>query len=118
MSELQANTVLRKTEAGINGIKQRDPRLNPKLRMSLILVDGTKSVAELLKSLPNPEEVMQMLTQLLDVMLGPDSEVLCLQIERCTSILQLNGKIIEISRIVAAMRSEKKAAEFLLAATS
>ena len=66
MSELQANTVLRKTEAGINGIKQRDPRLSPKLRMSLILVDGTKSVAELLKSLPNPEEVMQMLTQLLD----------------------------------------------------
>lgn len=166
MSELQASTVLRKTEAGINGIKQRDPRLSPKLRMSLILVDGTKSVAELLKSLPNPEEVMQMLTQLLgvgfvsivdapqaapkpaltptqpakakdnepdaadltaamrrathllDVMLGPDSEVLCLQIERCTSSVQLNVKIIEISRIVAAMRSEKKAAEFLLAATS
>lgn len=166
MSELQASTVLRKTEAGINGIKQRDPRLSPKLRMSLIVVDGTKSVAELLKPLPNPEEVMQMLTQLLDAgfvsivdapqaaprpalaptqparakdnetdaaaltaamrratqlldnMLGPDSEVLCLQIERCTSSVQLNIKIIEISRIVAAMRSEKKAAEFLLAATS
>jgi hypothetical protein len=164
MSELQASTVLRKTEAGIDGIKQRDPRLSPKLRMSLILVDGTKSVAELLKSLPNPEEAMQVLTQLLDAgfvsivaapqaapkpapapaqsakdhepdaadlkaavrrathlldaMLGPDAEVLCLQIERCTSSAQLNGKIIEISRIIAAMRSEKKAAEFLLAATS
>lgn len=163
MSELQASTVLRKTEAGIDGIKQRDPRLSPKLRMSLILVDGTKSVAELLKSLPNPEETMQVLAQLLDAgfvsiiaapqaapkpalapaqpanhesdaaalkaamrrathlldaMLGPDAEVLCLQIERCTSSAQLNGKIIEISRIIAAMRSEKKAAEFLLAATS
>lgn len=160
MSELQASIVLRKTEAGVNGIKQRDPRLSPKLRMSLILVDGTKTVAELLKSLPNPDEAMQILTQLLDAgfvsiiaapkpapapaqpakdhesdaaslkaavrrathlldtMLGPDAEVLCLQIERCTSTAQLNGKIIEISRIIAAMRSEKKAAEFLLAATS
>ena len=166
MSELQASTVLRKTEAGINGIKQRDSLLTPKLRMLLIVVDGAKSVAELLKPLPNPEEAGQMLTQLLgagfvsivdapqaaprpalaptqparakdnetdaaaltaamrratqllDNMLGPDSEVLCLQIERCTSSVQLNIKIIEISRIVAAMRSEKKAAEFLLAATS
>lgn len=165
MSELQASTVLRKTEAGINGIKQRDPLLTPKLRMLLIVVDGAKSVAELLKPLPNPEEARQMLAQLLDAgfasivdapkpapqptpaptqaakpkdnepdatltaamrrathlldnLLGPDSESLCLQIERCTSSAQLNTKIIEISRIIAAMRSEKKAAEFLLAATS
>lgn len=53
-------------------------------------------------------------TRLLVDTLGPDAESLCLQIERCTSAAQFNTKISEIARIVGAMRSEKKAAEFLL----
>ena len=148
----------------MNAIKLRDRALTQKSRMLLIVVDGAKSVAELLKPLPNPDEARQLLgdllragfvmaldvpkpapppaasaaphkapaagvddslkpmirraTRLLEDLLGPDAESLCLQIERCTSHSQFNGKIIEISRIVAAMRSEKRGAEFLLAATA
>ena len=162
MTDLDPTAVLRKTESGANAIKQRDRALTPRLRMLLIVVNGSKTVAELLKGMPNPDETRQMLgellsagfvelldlprpaqaaapspskaapgvrdddlkaiarraTRLLDDLLGPDSESLCLQIERCTSAAQLNAKLIEISRIVAAMRSEKKGAEFLLAATA
>lgn len=148
----------------MNAIKLRDRALTPKSRMLLIVVDGAKSVAELLKPLPNPDEARQLLgdllsagfvmaldvpkpapapaasaaphkapaaavddslkpmirraTRLLEDLLGPEAESLCMQIERCTSQSQFNGKIIEISRIVAATRSEKKGAEFLLAATA
>ena len=56
-------------------------------------------------------------TRLLEDLLGPSSVDLCLQLERCTSDAQLKTKVAELSRIVAAMRSERKAAEFLLAAT-
>ena len=56
-------------------------------------------------------------TRLLEDLLGPSSVDLCLQLERCTSHAQLKTKVAELSRIVAAMRSERKAAEFLLAAT-
>ncbi len=164
MTDLAPNSVLRKTEAGMNAIKLRDRALTPKSRMLLIVVDGAKSIAELLKPLPNPDEARQLLgdllsagfvealelpkpapapvpaavplkaapagaddtlkpmirraSRLLEDLLGPDAESLCLQIERCTSQTQFTSKIIEISRIVATMRSEKKGAEFLLAATS
>ncbi|MDP2370145.1 hypothetical protein [Rhodoferax sp.] len=160
MTDLDPNSVLRKTEVGVNAIKLRDRALTPKSRMLLIVVDGGKSVAELIKPMPNPDEARQILgelltagfvqaldlpkpapapaplktapvgpddtlkpmirraTRLLEDTLGPDAESLCLQIERCTSHAQLTAKIIEISRIVAAMRSEKKGAEFLLAATA
>lgn len=162
MTDLDLNSVLRKTEAGVNAIKLRDRALTPKSRMLLIVVDGGKSVAELIKPMPNPDEARQLLgelltagfvvaldlpkpapaptpaplkavpsgsvdtlkpmirraVRLLEDLLGPDAEVLCLQIERCTSQAQFNAKIIEISRVVAAMRSEKKGAEYLLAATA
>lgn len=160
MTDLDLNSVLRKTEAGVNAIKLRDRALTPKSRMLLIVVDGGKSVAELIKPMPNPDEARQLLgelltagfvmmldlpkpapapaplkaiptgsddtlkpmirraARLLEDLLGPDAESLCLQIERCTSHAQFNAKIIELSRIVATMRSEKKGAEFLLAATA
>jgi hypothetical protein len=162
MTDLDTHSVLRKTEAGVNAIKLRDRSLTPKARMLLIVVDGHKSVGELTKAMPSPDEARQQLgellsagfvemldlpkpvapaaaspakasaspaaddltpmirraTHLLEDMLGPDSEALCLQIERCTSHAQFTAKIIEISRIVAAMRTEKKGAEFLLAATA
>lgn len=173
MTNLHPSAVLRKTESGLNAMKQRDRALTPRLRMLLIMVNGSKTVAELLKGMPDADEVRPLFgdllsaglvealdgpepapaqapaqtpasvpaatpalaapggmpqgdlktitrraTRLLNDMLGPDSERLCLQIERCTSAEQLNAKIIEISRIVAAMRSEKKGAEFLQAATA
>ncbi len=166
MTDLLATSVLHKTEAGINAIKLRDRALTPKLRMLLIVVDGHKSVSELIKVLPQPDEARAQLgelltagfveivqkatpappppapaatpatqatrvgaedelklkirraTRLLDAMLGPDSETLSLQIERCKTLDQFSAKVIEISRIIGAMRSEKKGADFLLAATA
>ena len=162
MTDVDLNSVLRKTEAGLNAIKLRDRALTPKSRMLLIVVDGVKPVAELLKPLPNPDEARQLLgellsagfvmalelpkpiplpaatplkaapagaddnlklmirraTRLLDTMLGPDSEPLSLQIERCKTIEQFNTKVLEVSRIVGAMRNERRGADFLVAATS
>lgn len=162
MTDLDPNSVLRKTEVGVSAIKLRDRALTPKSRMLLIVVDGQKSVSDLTKAMPSPDEARQQLGELLSAgfvelldlpkpvpatapspiksspagaddelkpmirraarlledLLGPDAETLCLQIERCTSHSQFTAKIIEISRIVAAMRSEKKGAEFLLAATA
>ncbi len=168
MTDLLATSVLHKTEAGINAIKIRDRALTPKLRMLLIVVDGHKSVTELVKALPQPDEARAQLgelltagfvevvqtaapapsppavpravvpaasaarvggedalklkirraTRLLDAMLGPDSETLSLQIERCKTLDQFSAKVVEISRIIGAMRSEKKGADFLLAATA
>ncbi|QTN30168.1 hypothetical protein HZ993_10380 [Rhodoferax sp. AJA081-3] len=163
MIDLDLESVLRKTAAGIDAIKLRDRALTPKMRMLLIMVDGAKTGAELLKSVPNADEARQILaelvgagyaeqiqapkpvapppvaappkpaspaaddtlkvsirraTRLLEELLGPSSVDLCLQLERCTSQAQFTAKVTELSRIVAAMRSERKAAEFLLAATA
>lgn len=162
MIDLDLESVLRKTVAGIDAIKLRDRALTPKLRMLLIMVDGAKTGAELLKSVPNSDEACKLLadlvnggyaeqiqapkavatspaaappkpasppaddslklsirraTRLLEDLLGPSSVDLCLQLERCTNHGQFTAKVTELSRIVAAMRSERKAAEFLLAAT-
>ncbi len=162
MNDLDLESVLRKSATGVDAIKLRDRALTPKLRMLLIMVDGAKSVAELIKSISNPEEARQLLgelvvagyaeqveapkpaapppapmaipaspaaddtlkvsirkaTRLLEETLGPDSVNLCLQLERCTTHAQFSAKVTELARIVAAMRSERKAAEFLLAATA
>ena len=159
MNDLDLDTVLRKTLAGAEAIKTRDRALIPKMRILLIMVDGSKTGAELLKSIASADDGLQLLndlvlagyaekaaitkpavvpvaakpasaapdetlkvsirraTRLLEDLLGPSSVDLCLQLERCTSHAQLKAKVAELSRIVAVMRSERKAAEFLLAAT-
>lgn len=163
MNDLDLESVLRKTVAGIEAIKIRDRALTPKTRMLLIMVDGVKTGAELLKAVPNGDDARQLLAELvsggyaeqiqvapkpvapavaattkpaipaaddtlkasirravrlLEDALGPNAVDLCLQLERCTSHAQFTAKVTELSRIVAAMRSERKAAEFLLAATA
>lgn len=163
MNDLDLASVLRKTAAGIDAIKLRERAVTPKMRMLLIMVDGVKTGAELLKLVPNADEARQLLaellsggyaeqiqasksvatasvattpkpaspaaddtlkasirraTRLLEDLLGPSSVDLCLQLERCTSHAQFTAKVTELSRIVAAMRTERKAAEFLLAATA
>jgi len=55
-------------------------------------------------------------TRLLENLLGPGSEPLSLQLEKCKSIDQFTARILEIRRVVAGMRSEAKAAEFVAAA--
>lgn len=159
MADLELSAVLRKTERGIDAIKLRDRALTPKQRMLLIMVDGTKSVAELVQPMPIPEEGLQLLaellasgyvsepevpqaavkpaavvakvsstaalaaaiqrtTRLLENLLGPTCEPLCLQLEKCKNMNEFTAKVHEFRRIVASMRSEKKADEFVSAALS
>ena len=168
MADLVLTHVLRKTESGTNAIKIRDRALAPKSRMLLILVDGTKTVATLIKSLTDPDEARQVLGELLDAgyvevmqapqaaaapapaptpdataasvmepgplsekdlpdairratrllenLLGPGSEPFCLQLEKCKSIDQFTARVLDIRRVVAGMRSQARADEFVAAA--
>lgn len=151
-----------------NAIKVRDRALAPKSRMLLILVDGTKTVSTLIKSLTDPDEGRQVLGELLDAgyvevmqapqaaaapaagantgrhcgvrhgarplvrkrppdairratrllenLLGPGSEPFCLQLEKCKSIDQFTARVLDIRRVVAGMRSQARADEFVAAA--
>jgi len=73
---------------------------------------ATEAPAESLKT------AVQRTTRLLENMLGPTCEPLCLQLEKCTSFEQFTRKVQDFRRIVASMRSEKKADEFVSAALS
>lgn len=162
--DLEVNAVLRKTESGHSAIKLRDRALTPKHRMLLIMVDGSKTVADLSNPMPDPAQARQALaellsaglvspadapkevvktvlratpelapvaseapavalkvairrtTRLLENLLGPTCEPLCLQLEKCQSLDQFTRKVQDFRRIVASMRSEKKADEFVSAA--
>jgi len=162
MTDLALTHVLRKTESGVNAIKVRDRTMGHKQRMLLILVDGTKPVGALVKSLPDPQEARQVLGELLDTgyvelvdapaptsppmpapaaerspgalsetalpdairratrllenLLGPGSEPLCLQLEKCKTTDQFTARVLDCRRVVAGMRSESKADEFVAAA--
>lgn len=160
-------------------IKVRDATLSPKSRMMLIMVDGKKPVAELQKLRPDPQEVTQILGELMDLgyatitnpvaapapvpatvaaapvpvamrgtesapaatmavnlisdatslklairratrfledSLGPPSQGMCIQLEKCTNGSEFTAKVLEIRRAVAAVKSEKKADEFVTVA--
>ncbi|MNV90296.1 hypothetical protein D3C71_1846700 [compost metagenome] len=55
-------------------------------------------------------------TRALEDLLGPACEPLALQLEKCKSPAELEAKVLELRAIVASMRSEKKADEFVAAA--
>jgi hypothetical protein len=55
-------------------------------------------------------------TRALEDLLGPACEPLALQLEKCKTMEELIAKIQEIRPVVASMRSEKKAAEFVATA--
>ena len=61
MNDLDLASVLRKTAAGIDAIKLRERAVTPKMRMLLIMVDGVKTGAEVLKLVPNADEARQLL---------------------------------------------------------
>ena len=65
MSELNPAGRLRKTDAGIAAIKDRDRAVAPRARTLLILVDGTKTVAQLAAMNTDVAQGMALLGQLL-----------------------------------------------------
>ncbi len=174
MADLQLNSLLRKTEAGELAIKVRDATLSPKSRMALIMLDGKKPASDLLKLRPDPQEMMQLLGELVDQgyasvlnpmaapaptaaaavaaplppsvtpamampvnlisdatalklairratrfledNLGPTSQGMCIQLEKCASGAEFTARVLEIRRAVASVKSEKKADEFVTVA--
>ena len=163
---MQAHTVLKKTDQGIEAIKHRDRALAPRERTTLILVDGSKRLQDLAQACGSLDEALRIGQALIDLglasvvsggaaapsptaaaaagdapaaaaaaaqpqdlrsstrratkaledLLGPACEPLALQLEKCKSMAELQAKILELRTVVASMRSEKKAEEFVAAA--
>ena len=162
---MQAHTVLKKTDQGIEAIKHRDRALAPRERTTLILVDGSKRLQDLAQACGSLDEALRIgqalvdlglasvvsggaaapsptaaaagdapaaaaaaaqpqdlrsstrrATKALEDLLGPACEPLALQLEKCKSMAELQAKIQELRTVVASMRSEKKAEEFVAAA--
>lgn len=162
---MQALTVLKKTDQGIEAIKHRDRALAPRERTTLILVDGSKRLQDLAQACGSLDEALRIgqalvdlglasvvsggaappspttaasgdapaaatavappqdlrsstrrATKALEDLLGPACEPLALQLEKCKSMAELQAKILELRTVVASMRSEKKAEEFVTAA--
>lgn len=161
---MQALTVLKKTDQGIEAIKHRDRALAPRERTTLILVDGSKRLQDLAQACGSLDEALRIgqalvdlglasvvsggaappsptaaagdapavataaappqdlrsstrrATKALEDLLGPACEPLALQLEKCKSMAELQAKILELRTVVASMRSEKKAEEFVATA--
>lgn len=163
---MQAHTVLKKTDEGIEAIKHRDRALAPRERTTLILVDGSKRLQDLAQACGSLDEALRIgqalvdlglasvvsggaaapsptaaaaagdapaaaaaaaqpqdlrsstrrATKALEDLLGPACEPLALQLEKCKSMAELQAKILELRTVVASMRSEKKAEDFVAAA--
>ncbi len=55
-------------------------------------------------------------TRFLEDTLGPNSEGMCIQLEKCTSGTEFMAKVLDIRRVVASVKSEKRADEFVTTA--
>ena len=55
-------------------------------------------------------------TRFLEDTLGPTSAGMCLQLEKCASGSEFTARILDIRRVVASVKSEKKADEFVTVA--
>lgn len=54
--------------------------------------------------------------KLLENLLGPSSEPLCIQLEKCRTQSEFESKVADMRRVIAGMHNDKKADEFLAAA--
>lgn len=52
-------------------------------------------------------------TKMLSDMLGPNSDVLCMQLEKCKTKDEYNAKVLEFRKIVGTMRTQKHGDEFV-----
>jgi len=67
-------------------------------------------------STANLQTAIRAATRMLADMLGPNSDVLCIQLEKCKTKDEFNAKVLEFRKIVDAMRTEKHGDEFVKAA--
>ncbi len=67
-------------------------------------------------SAKNLQAAIRTATHMLTDILGPNSDVLCIQLEKCKTKDEFNAKILEFRKIVGTMRTEKHGDEFVKAA--
>jgi hypothetical protein len=70
---------------------------------------------EALNSTISLQTAIRNATRMLADLLGPNSDVLCIQLEKCKSKDEFNTKILEYRKIVSSMRTEKHGDEFMKA---
>jgi hypothetical protein len=71
--------------------------------------------AAVANSKPNLQIAIRNATHMLTDILGPNSDVLSMQLEKCKNKDEFNVKILEFRKIVSAMRTEKHGDEFVKA---
>ena len=64
----------------------------------------------------NLQTAIRSATKMLSDMLGPNSDVLCMQLEKCKTKDEYNTKILAFRKIIGTVRSEKAGDEFVKAA--
>jgi hypothetical protein len=77
---------------------------------------ATQSAAPTIQQPVDLKTAIRKATRALENLLGPSSEVLCLQIEKCKSMPELIAKVQDLRSVVARLQSAKKADDFVQAA--
>jgi hypothetical protein len=67
-------------------------------------------------SAKNLQTAIRSATKMLSDMLGPNSDVLCMQLEKCKTKDEYNAKVLEFRKIVGAMRTQKHGDDFVKSA--
>jgi hypothetical protein len=71
---------------------------------------------ETTNSAQNLQVAIRAASRMLTDILGPNSDVLCMQLEKCKTKDEFNAKILEYRKVVGTMRTEKHGDEFVKAA--
>lgn len=71
---------------------------------------------EITNSTKNLQVAIRSAVRMLTDILGPNSDALCIQLEKCKNNDEYNAKILEFRKIVSTMRTEKHGDDFVKAA--
>ncbi len=94
-------------------ITQHQTRTSENLTTQHIVAD---SKAKLIDSTQSLQVAVRAATKMLSAMLGPNADVLCMQLEKCNTKDEYNTKILAFRKIIGTMRTEKHGDEFVKAA--
>lgn len=93
--------------------------LQQEVSTSQVETISTKNAApkvEAVNSTISLQAAVRAATRMLADLLGPNSDVLCIQLEKCKTKDEYNTKILAFRKIIGTMRSEKAGDEFVKAA--
>jgi hypothetical protein len=94
-------------------VEQQQTKVSEKLTTQNSDADSNEKINDSTKNL---QIAIRAATKLLSDMLGPNSDVLCMQLEKCNTKDEYNSKILAFRKIIGTMRTEKHGDEFVKAA--